>query len=56
MIKVDLENNKRELEKLNGYNILCKWVDMFLDIIADPKQKELVSQMEKQKFVLEDKQ
>ena len=55
MIKADLVNNKRELEKLNGYNILCNWVDMFLDIIADPKQKELVSQMEKQKFALEDK-
>ena len=55
MIKADLEYNGKELEELNGYDVLCKWVDMFLDIIADPKQKELVSKMEKQKAALENK-
>ncbi len=55
MIKAEFENNKKDLEELNGYNVLSKWVDIFLDIIADPKQKELVSQMEKQKAALENK-
>ena len=55
-IKSDLDNNKQELEELIGYNVLCKWVNIFLDIIADPKQKELVSQMEKQKLALENKE
>ena len=56
MIKADLENNKKELENLNGYKVICKWVNIFLDIIADPKQKELVSQIEKQKVALENKE
>ena len=55
IIKVDLEDNKSELEDLNGYDILCKWVDNFLEIIADPTQKELVSQMEKKMTALEKK-
>ena len=53
MIKADLEKNKRELEVLNGYDVLCKWVDNFLEIIADPTQKELVSRLENQKTALE---
>ena len=52
-IKKDLESNKEDLEKLNGYDVLYKWVEMFLGIIADPMQKELVIQMEKQKLDLE---
>ena len=54
-IKSDLENNKKELENLNGYDVLYKWIDVFLDIIANPTQKELVRQMEKQKAALENK-
>ena len=55
MMKADLENNSSELRVLNGYDVLCKWVGIFLDVIAEPTQQELVNRLENQKITLENR-
>ncbi len=50
-IKLKLEENKEELKLLNGYDIIYRWVNLFLQ--AMPLTKLIINLMEEEKAALE---